>query len=73
MTCSAKLVSDSVEAISKVINQVVDISGKTSASTEKINLSLSEINLVMDGSKNSVEGQASLVEQLKKSVGKFEI
>jgi len=50
---------------------VVEISGKTSDSTEEINASLSEINSVMNEAKDAMENQVTLSNRLEKSVEKF--
>lgn len=71
LTSSAKLMNTSVEDINKVIDKVVEISGKTSSSTDEINDNLSEINLVMNEVKDSMENQVSLADRLQKSVEKF--
>ncbi len=71
VTSSAKSMNTSIEEISKVIDEVVEISGKTSHSTGKINASLSEINLIMDEANDSMENQVSLANRLGKSVEKF--
>ncbi len=71
VTSSAKLMNTSVEEISRAIENVVEISGKTSDSTGEINASLSEISSVMNEANNSMENQVGLANRLKKSVEKF--
>jgi len=61
----------SIEEISKVIDNVVERSGKTSEATGEINLSLSEISSIMSEANNSMENQVSLVKKLEKSVERF--
>lgn len=71
VTSSAKLMNTSIEEISKVIDKVVEISGKTSDSTGEINSSLSEISNIMNEAKDSMENQVSLANRLETSVEKF--
>lgn len=71
VTSSAKLMNTSIEEISKVINTVVEMSGKTSSSTNEINTSLTEINMIMNEAKNSMESQVVLSNRLRKSVEQF--
>jgi methyl-accepting chemotaxis protein len=71
ITSSAKLMNASIEDISKVIDSVVGMSGKTSDSTGEINASLSEINSVMNDVNNSMEKQVSLAGKLESSVERF--
>lgn len=71
VTSSAKSMNNSIGEISKVIDEVAYISGKTSDSTVEINHSLSEINLIMNEAKGSMENQVVLANRLKKSVEKF--
>ena len=73
VTSSAKLMNTSIEEISKVIDKVVDMSGKTSNSTGEINASLSEINSIMNDANESMEKQVSLANRLEKSVEKFKL
>lgn len=73
VTSSAKLMHVSIEEISKVTDTVAKMSGKTSDSTSEINASLSEINLVMNEASKSMEKQASLADNLEKSVARFTI
>lgn len=71
VTSSAKLMNTSVEEISKIIDNVVERSSKTSDSTSEINASLSEINSVMNEVNNSMENQVSLASKLEKFVERF--
>lgn len=71
VTSSGKLMNTSIEEISEVINNVVQISGKASEATGEINASLSEINLVMNEVNNSMENEVSLANKLEKSVERF--
>ena len=71
VTSSAKLMNISIEEIGKVIDKVVEISGKTSDSTGGINVSLSEISSIMNEANESMENQVSLANRLEKSVKKF--
>ncbi|AGF58060.1 methyl-accepting chemotaxis protein [Clostridium saccharoperbutylacetonicum] len=71
VTSSAKLMNTSIEEISKVVDKVVEISGKTSDSTGEINSSLSEISNIMNEAKDSMENQVSLANRLETSVEKF--
>lgn len=71
VTSSAKMMNKSIEEISKVIDSVVLISGKTSESTGKINNSLSEINTIMNEANDSMENQVGLANKLGESVEKF--
>ena len=73
VTSSAKMMNASIEEISKVIDNVVDISGKTSDSTGEINASLSEITSIMNEVNNAMENQVSLSNGLEKSVEKFKL
>jgi methyl-accepting chemotaxis protein len=73
VTSSAKVMNTSIEEISKVIDSVVDISGKTSDSTGEINASLSEITSIMNDVNNAMENQVSLSNGLEKSVEKFKL
>jgi methyl-accepting chemotaxis protein len=73
VTSSAKLMDTSIEEISKVIDNVAQMSGKTSESTAEINASLSEINLVMGEVNNSMENQVGLANKLKDFVDRFTI
>ena len=73
VTSSAKMMNASIEEISKVIDNVVDISGKTSDSTGEINASLSEITSIMNEVNYAMENQVSLSNGLEKSVEKFKL
>lgn len=64
VTSSAKLMNSSIGEISKVIDEVAYISGKTSDSTVEINHSLSEISLIMNEAKDSMENQVVLADRL---------
>jgi methyl-accepting chemotaxis protein len=70
---SAKLMNTSVEQINKVMDNVVEVSGKTSDSTNKINVSLSEINVTMHAANQSIENQVALAHRLEKSVEQFTV
>lgn len=71
VTSSANLMNTSIEEISKVIDKVALISGKTSDSTGEINASLSEISTIMNEVNGSMENQVSLAKKLETSVEKF--
>jgi len=71
VTSSAKLMNTSIEEISKVIDKVVEISGKTSDSTGEINASLSEISSIMNEANDAMDNQVNLANSLEKSVEKF--
>lgn len=68
---AAKLVNTYIKEISKLIDTVTFMSRKTSDSTSEINASLMEINLGMEETSNSMDGQAALAMELEKSVEKF--
>ncbi len=71
VTSSTRLMNDSIEEISKVINSVVQMTDKTSESTGEINSSISEINSFMNDVNSSMKNQSDLADSLKKSVERF--
>jgi methyl-accepting chemotaxis protein len=71
VTASAKLMNTSIEEISKVIDKVALISGKTSDSTGEINASLSEISSIMNEANDAMDNQVNLANSLERSVEKF--
>ncbi|BCN28890.1 methyl-accepting chemotaxis protein [Anaeromicropila herbilytica] len=70
---SAKIISNSIEEVSKVINTVADNSERTSNYTGEINASLSEISLVMGEAADSMESQLSVAIKLEKSIERFSL
>jgi Methyl-accepting chemotaxis protein len=71
VTLSAKVMNSSIEEISRVIDKVVKISGKTSDSTVEINASLAQISSTMNEANDAMENQVGLSNKLEKSVEKF--
>ncbi|OPJ59400.1 methyl-accepting chemotaxis protein [Clostridium oryzae] len=71
ITSFTNVVNASVNEISNVVDNVVQMSGKTSESTSEINASISEINTVMNEVASSMRSQVELVNKLKKSIEKF--
>lgn len=68
---SADMMNKAILKINSVINAVVATSKKTSAYTEEIKSSLSDINVVMNEAAVSMKNQEKLANDLIKSIQKF--
>lgn len=73
VTASAQTMNQFIKEIRKVIDNVVEMTGKTSDSTGEIYGSLSDINCVMDTVNNSMVNQVTFTNRLNNSIEKFKI